>query len=159
MRTNPSSAMRFLLCSSVVLTASAAVIRAPLERRADPLEDCQLDIQDEMASDPNRVNTDGTAGIGAEFESPDFRLKKSGCSADDTNDAKRNVIAKRTGTNWELTADSINKPGELQAEYIINGVEVKVGGGTKDEHDGAKVAAALAKDLVRAAQKTRDVSC
>lgn len=155
MRAKRSSAMRFLLCSSVVLTASAAVIRTPLQRR---LEECQLDIQDGMADDPDRVNTDGTAGIGAEFESPDFRLTKSGCSADDTNAAKRKVIAERTGTNWELTADSVNEAGALQAEYIIDGVKVKVGS-TDDATNGAKVAAAMAQDLVGAAQQTRDESC
>ncbi|KAI4635690.1 uncharacterized protein J4E87_000645 [Alternaria ethzedia] len=144
MRAKRASAMRFLLCSSVVLTASAAVIRTPLQRR---LEECQLDIQDGMADDPDRVNTDGTAGIGAEFESPDFRLTKSGCSADDTNAAKRKVIAERTGTNWELTADSVNEPGALQAEYIIDGVKVKVGS-TDDATNGAKVAAAMAQDLI-----------
>lgn len=132
--------MRLLLCSSVVLTASAAVIRAPLERRAD---DCQ-------------TNADGAAGIGAEFESVEFRFVNSQCSEDDTNDAKRKVVAERTGTNWQLTADSIGKPGTLQAEYIIDGVKVKVGS-TDDATNGAKVAADLAKNLVRAVQHIRSV--
>ena len=145
--------MRFLLCSSVVLTASAAVIRAPLERR---VEDCLIDTSNSMEDDPDRLNTDGTAGIGAEFESPEFALVSAQCSDDDTNDAKRKVIAGRTGTNWELTADSIGKKGKLQAEYIIDGVKVKVGS-TEDATNGAKVAADLAQNLVRAAQRIRGV--
>ncbi|KAF2112801.1 hypothetical protein BDV96DRAFT_649034 [Lophiotrema nucula] len=144
MRSKRSSAMRFLLCSSVVLTASAAVIRTPLERR---VEDCLIDTSNSMEDDPDRLNTDGTAGIGAEFESPEFALVSAQCSDDDTNDAKRKVIAGRTGTNWELTADSIGKKGKLQAEYIIDGVKVKVGS-TEDATNGAKVAADLAQNLV-----------
>ena len=69
MRSMPSSAMRVLLRSLAVFTASAAVIRVPLERR---VEDCQIDTSNSMGDDPNRLNTDGTAGIGAEFESLDL---------------------------------------------------------------------------------------
>jgi hypothetical protein len=148
MRSKRSSAMRFLLCSSVVLTASAGVIRAPLQRR---VEECQLDTMDEMADDPDRLNTDGTAGIGAEFESPEWRFSSVGCSDDDTNAAKRKVIASRTGTNWELTADSVGGAGKVQAEYIIDGVKVKVGS-TDDATNGAKVAASFVQDLVRPTQ-------
>lgn len=155
MRSKPSSAMRFLLCSSVVLTASAGVIRAPLVRR---VEDCQLDTSEDMADDLDRVNTDGTAGIGAEFESPGWQLVSTDCSADDTNAAKRKVIADRTGTNWELTADSIGQPGKLQAEYIIDGVKVKVGS-TDDATNGAKVAASFVQDLVSIAQLSCSLFC
>lgn len=157
MRSKPSSAMRLLLCSLVVLTASAGVIRAPLERRASPLEDCQLETQDEMADDPNRASTDGTAGIGAEFETPEFYFETE-CSAEDTYAAKYKVIAGRTGVNWKLTADSTSSPGKLQAEYIIDGNNVKVGS-TDDATNGAKVAAAMAQDLVRAVQRIRSVLC
>jgi hypothetical protein len=157
MRSKLFSAMRFLLCSSVVLTASAGVIRAPLERRADPLEDCQLEIQDEMANDPNRANTDGTAGIGAEFGTPEFYFETD-CSAEDTNAAKYKVVAGRTGENWKLTADSTGDPGKLNAEYIVDGNHVKVGS-TDDATNGAKVAAAMAQDLVRAVRRIRNVLC
>ncbi|KAI4948372.1 hypothetical protein J4E91_005794 [Alternaria rosae] len=148
MRSKPSSAMRLLLCSSVVFTSSAAVIRTPLEQRADPpvLEDCQVEIQNEMANDLGRVNTDGTAGIGAEFETPEFYFETT-CSAEDTFAAKGKVVADRTGTNWKLTADSGSSEGKLYAEYIIDGVQVKVGS-TDDATNGAKVAAALAQDLI-----------
>lgn len=152
MRSKPSSAMRLLLCSSVVLTASAGVIRAP-----PTLEDCQLEIQDKMANDPNRVNTAGTAGIGAEFETPEIYLETT-CSAEDTNAAKYKVIAGRKGENWKLTADSLGQEGKLNAEYIIDGNNVKVGS-TDDATNGAKVAAAMAKDLVRAVQSIRNVLC
>jgi hypothetical protein len=112
------------------------------------MENCQIDTSDSMADDPDRLNTDGTAGIGAEFESVQFTLENAQCSDDNTNAAKRKVIAGRTGTNWELTADSIGKPGKLQAEYIIDGVKVKVGS-TEDTTNGAKVVADLVQDLVR----------
>jgi hypothetical protein len=158
MRSKPSSAMRLLLCSSVVLTASAGVICAPLERRADPLEDNQLEIQDEMANDPNRANTDGTAGIGAEFETPEFYFETT-CSLEDTNAAKYEVVAGRTGEYWKLTADDTGTEGKLRAEYIIDGNKVKVGSSTNEATNGAKVAAAMAQDLVRAVQRIRNVLC
>jgi hypothetical protein len=131
------------------------VIRAPLQRRA---EECQLETMEDMADDLDRFNTDGTAGIGAEFESPGWQFVSTGCSADDTNAAKRKVIADRTGTNWELTADSIGQPGKLQAEYIIDGVKVKVGS-TDDATNGAKVAASFVQDLVSTAQRSRYTLC
>lgn len=157
MLSKPSSVMRLLLYSSVVLTASAGVIRAPLESRADPqgLEDCQLEIQDQMANDPNRANTDGTAGIGAEFETAEFYFETT-CSPEDTNAAKYKVVAGRTGDNWKLTADSIGDEGKLNAEYIIDGTQVKVGS-ADDATSGAKVAGAMAQDLVRFLQRIRDI--
>lgn len=141
-----SSMMQLLLYSSVVLTASAAVLRAPLVPRQD---DCQQDVGDNILDDPSRANTDGTAGIGAEFEGAFFNLRSQGCSPADTNAAKRKVVGGRTGTNWQLTADDRGEAGRLNAEYIIDGVNVKVGS-QDDATNGAKVAAALAQDLVRA---------
>ncbi|PVH98468.1 hypothetical protein DM02DRAFT_657349 [Periconia macrospinosa] len=135
MRSNPSSAMRFLLCSSVVYTASAAVIRAPLEG----------------------LLTDGAAGIGAEFESPGFSLasEDTKCSLANTHALKGKVIAGRTGVNWELTADTTERANYVQAEYIIKGENVKVGS-TEAATNGAKVAADLAKDLIEWKPWTHD---
>jgi len=161
MRSKQSSAMRFLICASVVLTASAAVIHTPLEQRADRpvLEDCQIETQNEMANDLSRVNAEGTAGIGAEFESRQFYFEST-CSPQDTFAAKGKVVADRTGPNeiWKLTADTGESEAVLYAEYIIDGGKVKVGS-TVDETNGAKVAAALATDLVIVTQQPLNASC
>lgn len=93
MRSKPSSAMRLLLCSSVVLTASAGVIRAP-----PTLEDCQLEIQDKMANDPNRVNTAGTAGIGAEFETPEIYLETTSAQRIQMQQSTRSLPVERART-------------------------------------------------------------
>lgn len=89
---------------------------------------------------------DGTAGIGAEFESPGFMFKSEGCSLEDTNAAKKKMVDNRKGTNWYLSADTGHDAGVLAAEYILDGVEIKVGSG-----DGAKAAKELAQDRVSAA--------
>jgi hypothetical protein len=70
---------------------------------------------------------DGSAGLGVEFESPWFYFKSDECSADDTNAAKKAVVAGRQGENWMLTADTGAGTGRLQAEYIVDGRKVKVG--------------------------------
>lgn len=92
------------------------------------------------------LTADGTAGIGAEFESPFFKLEKKDCSLQDTNDARKSLIEGRKGPNWELTADSIGVAGELQVEYILDGRNIKVG-----SEDGAKAGKAIADDLVSTA--------
>lgn len=69
----------------------------------------------------------------------------AGCSVEDTNQAKGKVAGGREGTNWELTADtSLNIPGRLTAEYILNGKVIKIGDGT-----ASAAAAAASSDLVR----------
>ena len=86
---------------------------------------------------------DATAGIGAEFESPFFYFTSLDCDTEKTNAAKGQVVAGRTGTNWELTADTGSSPGKVNAEYILNGKNIKVGSG-----DAAKAGKAIADDLV-----------
>ena len=95
------------------------------------------------AVDLDGSTTDGTAGIGAEFESPVFYFTKRDCSREDTDAARKQIVAERTGTNWQLTADTSPAPGKLNAEYILNGQNIKVGTG-----DGAKAGKAWADDLV-----------
>lgn len=135
--------MHPVLYLSTLLTASAAYL--PLHPRAysDP---CVADIQDNEQVFNDAVTADGTAGIGAEFESPFFYFVNDKCSPDDTNAARKKVVAERTGTNWELTADTgaSRSGGKLNAEYILDGREIKVGG------DGDKVAKSIADDLVSA---------
>ncbi|EAW13607.1 uncharacterized protein ACLA_043250 [Aspergillus clavatus NRRL 1] len=86
---------------------------------------------------------DGTAGIGAEFESPFFYFENYKCNLDDTNAAKKKVLAGRRGPNWVLTADTGDGPGKVKGEYILNGEAIKVGSG-----DAARAGKAIADDFV-----------
>ena len=101
------------------------------------------EVQENEAVFDDAVTADGTAGIGAEFESPVFYFTNPDCSLDDTNAAKRKVIAKRTGDNWKLTADTGFGQGMVDAEYILDGANIKVG-----TDDGANTGKAIADDLV-----------
>ena len=132
--------MHLLSYTSILLTASAAYLPP---RALDP---CLQDVQDYEAVQLDGITADGTAGIGAEFESPAFYFTNPKCSIDDTNAAKKQIVAGRTGTNWELTADSTSDAGKINAEYILDGTKIKVGSG-----DGATAGKAWADDLVNAA--------
>ena len=129
--------MHLLLYTSVLLTASAAYLPP---RALDP---CTQDVQDVEAVQLDGPTADGTAGIGAEFESPAFYFTNISCSVADSNTVKHQIVAQRTGTNWELTADSTSDAGKVNAEYILNGQNIKVGSG-----DGARAGKAWADDLV-----------
>lgn len=142
--------MHLLPYLSILLTASAVYL--PLQPRLDP---CVQDMMDTEMVRFDGITADGTAGIGAEFESPLFYFVHQGCNAKDTNAAKGEVVAKRTGPNWFLSADTGVGQGKLNAEYILDGRNIKVGSG-----DGAKAGKAVADDLVStAATRLRVLSC
>ena len=128
--------MYLLSYASILLTATA--LKIPLQPRGQ----CE-DTQDNQLVYNDGPTADGTAGIGAEFESPLFYFTNLECSLADTNAAKNKIIAKRTGTNWELTADTGFREGKVDAEYILDGRNIKVGSG-----NGAKTGKAIADDLV-----------
>lgn len=130
--------MHLLLYSSILLTTSAAYV--PLQLRADPSEQ---EVSDTEMVELDATTSDGTAGIGAEFESPTLYFESPGCSTANTNAARKQIVGGRTGTNWVLTADSGAGDGKVNAEYILNGLNIKVGSG-----DAAKAGAAAAQDLV-----------
>ena len=88
--------------------------------------------------------SDKSAGLGVEFETTGLRFESKSCSPLDTNQAKGQVVDKREGTNWRLTADVLDK-GLLSAEYIIDGEKVKLGSGA-----AATAATAISNDIVRA---------
>ncbi|KAI4231791.1 MAG: hypothetical protein LQ349_005388 [Xanthoria aureola] len=129
--------MHPLLWISVISPAFAVYL--PLEPRVDP---CLQEVADREAVTLDGTTVDGTAGIGAEFESPFFYFISSGCSEQDTFAARKQIINGRTGTNWLLTADT-GMIGKVNAEYILNGQNIKVGNG-----DAAKTGKAVADDLI-----------
>jgi hypothetical protein len=115
--------MQLLLYLSILLTTSAANVQ--LQSRAD--DSCETAIQDNIGDDFTTLTSGETAGLGVEFESPVFYFISPNCNNDDTNAAKKEIIAERTGKNWQLTADTGGGAGKLQAEYIFDGENIKVG--------------------------------
>ncbi|CZR54066.1 uncharacterized protein PAC_03949 [Phialocephala subalpina] len=117
---------------------------------------CYLGESSEQASPwrqrDEASTSDGTAGIRAEFECAFFYFTNSAGSKAETNAAKRQVVAGRTGTNFMLTADTGSTAGKLYAEYILNGQNIKVGSG-----DAARASAAAAWDLNKAGLNNVDV--
>ncbi|TGJ86907.1 hypothetical protein E0Z10_g1918 [Xylaria hypoxylon] len=107
------------------------------------LDECTALLQDNEGDSLTVVTFDRTAGIGAEFETPVLYLQNSACDKANTDAAKRKVVAGRIGLNFELTADTIGRPGKLQLEYILKGETIKVGSG-----DAARAGAAAAADLM-----------
>lgn len=57
----------------------------------------------------------------------------------------------RKGTNWKLTADCLGDASVLDAEYILDGRQIKIGAGT-----AIVAAAAIVDDLVSLIQGLSD---
>lgn len=118
--------MLLAVFASLFLSASAASVTIQ-SRSSVP----NVEIQDLMGDGTTGATTDLSAGIGAEFETPMIRLKNSKCSKADTDNFKKSVIAGRKdpGGLWALTADTTAAAGVLNAEYIMDGKNIKVGSG------------------------------
>lgn len=127
--------MRLLPYMLPALLAASAAGRPGSPKPKEQVEDINVFL--------DGPTSDGSAGIGVELESPMFVFKHDGCSADNTNAAKKEIVDNRKGTNWLLTADTGADQGKLQAEYIFDGTKIKVGSG-----DLAKAGKAAADDLV-----------
>ncbi|KAJ4385964.1 hypothetical protein N0V93_008855 [Gnomoniopsis smithogilvyi] len=124
----------------LLLTVSAASV--PSQARANVPD---AEIQDLMGDGTTGATSDLSAGIGAEFETPEIMLKNAKCSKADTDDFKKSVIAGRKdpGGLWALTADTTSKAGLLHLEYIMDGKNIKVGSG-KAKNAGKEAAADFA---------------
>jgi hypothetical protein len=131
--------MRLLLC---LLPALLPAFAAPASS-VDNADDCDLADELNIIEVNDGPTADSSAGLGVEFESPWFYFKSDGCSADDTNAAKKEVVAGRQGEHWMLTADTGAGTGRLQAEYIVDGRKVKVG-----KNMAQAVGKEIAEDLV-----------
>ena len=109
--------MHPLLYMYILGTASAAFL--PLQPPLAP-DECEQWVMDNMSEDNEHgLTRDGTAGIGAEFESTGFYWVSKDCSLDNTNAAKNKIIDGRKHDNWRLTADTGVDPGKVQSEYIL----------------------------------------
>jgi hypothetical protein len=100
-----------------------------------------IDEDHQCTPDPSDAGDEATddqsPGIGFEFEASGIRLRTKAdpktCSPNQLTQAKGRILAGRTGTNWELTADTSTDSGathpEVDAEYILNGQTIKLNSG------------------------------
>ncbi|KAI0405878.1 hypothetical protein F4802DRAFT_596842 [Xylaria palmicola] len=108
-------------------------------------DDCD---SDEEGLEMNEIQTAPTAdmspGLGVEFETDSFNLQGDPqCSYEQTNQLKGKVLGGRKGDHWELTVDTTrDMANQLQAEYIIDGLTVKIG-----QNMAGQAGAAVAADL------------
>ena len=129
-----------LLLPILLLRSSINALPSELESRADPADPCSTDDEAPTLDGPT---SDQSAGLGVEFESSGVTFSSPQCSISDTNQAKGQLVGNRQGDNWKLTADTTNGiPGQLTAEYILDGTQIKIGDST-----ASAVAAAVSGDL------------
>ncbi|KAI0388673.1 hypothetical protein F5Y17DRAFT_470265 [Xylariaceae sp. FL0594] len=125
----------------LTLLHGLSAVHAHLHPRADA-DVCVGAIEDNEGDALTAPTSDRTANIGAEFETPVLWLSNTACSKDDTDSAKRKIVAGRSGPNWMLTADTVGTPGKPQLEYVLDCTAIKLGTG-----DAARAGAAVAADL------------
>ena len=101
------------------------------------------------AGGPNPDEDGGTIdkspGIGVEFETGHIRFFSSNCDKASTDALKGKMVGNRHGDNWMLTADTtLNDAGLLDAEYILDGRNIKLGTGAAEQ-----AADEVRRDVVR----------
>ena len=119
----------------------AAVVAVPAPE--DVTDECREAIQNHIGDGLTGATADERPGIGAEFETPTFRLSSKGCSLEETHKLKKKVIDKREGLNFQFTADTTSEAGVLHPEYVFDGKKINVGTG-----DAAKAGKAASADFV-----------
>ncbi|KAI8944110.1 hypothetical protein F4801DRAFT_572847 [Xylaria longipes] len=111
-------------------------------------EDCDSDADSqglELNEAQTAPNADMSPGLGVEFETDTFYLEGDpACDYKQTDQLKRAILGGRKGDTWELTVDTtLDMANRLQAEYIMNGLAVKIG-----QNVAGQAAAAIAADLI-----------
>lgn len=124
------------------LSIFAHAFHIPVRPRA---ESCDEATAGEMAEGDDGPKTDGTTGIGVEFECPQLQIHPKDTENTPFNakdGLKGRTIVGRQGDRFKLTVDGSGM-ANLQMEYILDGTAIKLGTGDAD-----KVGAAAAQDLV-----------
>ncbi|KAJ5981144.1 hypothetical protein N7481_008442 [Penicillium waksmanii] len=111
--------------------------------------DCE-EWDGDIIENKDAATADGSAGIGVEFETLMFKLTSPDCPQDTVNNAKKKILAGRKQEVdegkvplWMLTADTGAGEKTLQAEYIIDGQQIKLGSGQAET-----VAKEIVKDFI-----------
>jgi len=131
-----------------VLSLSTNALSIDNQRRAFG---CDGDDEGSELPTLDGPTSDKSPGIGVEFEAGHVYVSstiKGGCSKEDTDASKGKLLGNRKGKNWKLTGDTTGDADLLNAEYILDGTQIKIGASTAKE-----AAAAVAKDWVSPTQR------
>lgn len=132
-----------------------AAVAAPapaISADVDDDQNCE-EWDGDMIENKDAPTADGSPGIGIEFETAMFYFSSPDCPQDTVNNAKKKIVAGRKQEVdegevplWMLTADTGAGERVLQAEYIIDGQQIKLGSGQAET-----VTQEIVKDFVRIA--------
>lgn len=114
--------------------------RLPVYPRVEPCLEAAVEF---MAESDDGPTTDGSAGIGIEFETPLMQFKPLRDDPVAQKSLKGHTVVGLQGDKFKMTVDGSGSE-MLQPEYILDGTAIKVGSG-----DLAKVAAAASENFVR----------
>ncbi|CEJ58927.1 hypothetical protein PMG11_07567 [Penicillium brasilianum] len=112
---------------------------------SDPFSDCnEIEVDTNDISPTNDGPTgDKAAGLGVEFESGINFKSVEDCGEENTFASKGKTVKGHESTNWDLTVDTTSEmTNYLQAEYILNGINIKIG-----QNQAVPAAKAIASDL------------
>ncbi|KAL8881308.1 MAG: hypothetical protein Q9198_001467 [Flavoplaca austrocitrina] len=140
MRCSQQTALLLSIFLSPLLHACATAIT----RRADCcIGQCGDDDNGNQAPTLDGPTSDKSPGIGVEFETSGVVFESKGCDKSSTDKCKGKMVGGRQGENWMLTADTTsNIAGQLVAEYILDGTQIKL-----DTGKAAEAAARVADDI------------
>lgn len=96
---------------SILLTASATYLTPRI------LDPCMQEAQDIQVVQLDAPTAGGGAGIGAESESPIFYFTNRDCSPEDTNAAKKKIIAQRTGARVDGRLDLRSRKAQCRVYF------------------------------------------
>lgn len=139
MRLSTLPSQRAAIYLPILLSLPFHICATAIERRADC---CIGQCNDGDTLDG--PTSDRSAGIGVEFETAGIQSESKGCDKSSTDSSKGKMVGDRQGDNWKRTADTTpDMPGRLDAEYILDGTQIKLETGK-----AADAAAAVANDIV-----------
>ena len=141
----PAFSLKSAITLLLLTTVPQDVYSTAIGRRADCcIGECPDDENGRQSPTLDAPTSDKSAGIGVEFETQRIMFRSDDCDKKSTDISKGKMAGNRHGGNWSLTVDTtLNLPGKLVAEYILDGTRIKVGSG-----DARANAAAVGQDIV-----------
>ena len=145
MRLSSLSPQRAAILIPILLSISLNVCATAIERRGNCCPgSCDDDDNSNQAPTLDGPTSDKAPGMGVEFETGSIKFTSADCDKPSTDSSKGKMVGNRQGENWKLTADTtLNEAGILDAEYILDGTQIKLNTGKASE-----AAEAVANDIV-----------
>ena len=145
MRVSSLSPQRAAILLPVLLSIPLNVCATAIERRGNCCPgSCDDDDNGNQAPTLDGPTSDKAPGMGVEFETAGIKFASADCDKPSTDSSKGKMVGNRQGENWKLTADTtFNEAGLLDAEYILDGTQIKL-----DTGKASEAAEAVANDIV-----------